>query len=405
MTVTRSTRTPGLPTSFYAPDFLVRIEGVDLDPESHGHVLAITVSMQQDDHLTTVDLTLNNYDDTTFDLRWSVFKPNVPDAKPNPSDFTPFRLGARVQVWLGYAEHLVAMLDGTLTAIRADFSDGAPTLGLTVTDPLHALKDSHAPPEEVAHRRKKDWKIARQIADRHGLQLEHDDDGPEHELVVQRNLDDLTFLKERAARIDHKVFIRTDPATGKRVLQFAKPTDGRDGKPIRTWALTWGTLRNTADEPPGSVPPPSLISFTPQMSTAEQVGSVTVRGWDSAAKKAISVTADAGTTPGLGGRGALNGPASAKAKQSVVVNAPVTSEEEAKHLAESLLLERAYGFLTATGKTIGLPDLRPGDNVEIHGVGPTFGGTYHVETATHTLNAGGLLTDFHASRTHLGDGT
>jgi phage protein D len=405
MSATGSTRTPGLPESFYAPDFRVWIDGTELDPISNGHVLAITVAMQQQDHLTTVDLTLNNYDDTTFDLRWSVFKPNVPGAKPNPSDFTPFRLGARVEVWLGYVGHLVAMLDGTLTGISADFSDGAPTLTLHVMDPLQALKDSHAPPGEVTYKDKKDWQIAGMVAERHHLQFEHDDDGPEHKLVVQRNLDDLAFLNERAARVDSKVFWRTDPVTGKSVLRFGKPTDGREGKPIRTWVLTWGSLLNTKSEPPGSAPPPSLIAFTPTVSSAEQVGSVTVNGWDFAAKKAIAVTVDGETSPALGPRGAVTGPKAAKGKHSVVVDAPVTSPEEAKHLAESLLFERAYRFLTASGKTIGLPDLRPGDNVEIHGVGPTFGGTWHVEKATHTLNASGLLTGFDLTKTYLGDGT
>jgi phage protein D len=402
MTATGSVRASGLPESFYAPDFLVRVDGVVLDPISNGHVLTIRVAMELDD-LTTVDLTLNNYDDTTFGLRWSVFKADVPNAKPNPSDFTPLRLGARVEVQLGYVGHLVSMLHGTITTISADFSDGAPTLNLRVMDPLHALKNSHAPPDEVVHRKTKDWKIAHQIARRHDLHFEHDDDGPDHDLVVQRNLDDLTFLKERAARIDCKVFTRIDSATGKDVLHFEKPTDGRDDKPIRTWVLTWGSLLNTTAEPAGSAPPPSLIAFTPTISSGEQVESVSVRGWDAGAKKAIHAIANAGTTPGVRGSASATGPASAKGKQKVVVDAPIKSEQEANRLAESLLAEHAYRYVTASGKTIGLPDLRPGDNVEIHGVGPTFGGTYFVTNATHTLNASGLLTEFKVRKTHEGE--
>jgi phage protein D len=405
MTATSSTRTSGFPVSFYAPNFLVSVEGTELDPDSHGHVLSITVALELDVHLSSANLTLNNYDDTTFDLRWSVFQPNVTGAEPNPSDFTPFRLDALVDVRLGYADELISMFQGRLTTISADFSDGAPTLSLGVMDPLHALKDSHPLPDEVAYEAKKDWEIAYQIATRHGLDLEYDDDGPRHDLVVQRNLDDLTFLKERAARMDFKLFTRTDPATGKDAVQFKKPTDGRGDKPIRTWVLTWGSLLNTKFEPAGSVPPPSLIAFTPTISSAEQVGSVNVRGWDIATKTAISVTANATETPGVSGGKDATGPASAAGKQKVVINAPVANAEEAKQLAESLLAERATRFVTATGKTIGLPELRPGDNVEIHGVGLTFGGTYFVKTVTHTLNAGGFVTEFKATKTYLGDGT
>jgi phage protein D len=403
MSPTASIRTSGLPENSYAPDFRVFVGGVELDPVSNGHVLTISIAMDLH-HLTHASLTLNNYDDTTFDLRWSVLKPNVPNANPNPSDFTPFRIGARVEVKLGYVGHLVSMLQGEITSISANFSDGAPTLNLGVIDTLHALMNSYPPPAEVTYEKHKDWQIAQRIANRHDLHLEHDDDGPVHDLVSQRNLDDLTFLKERAARIDHHVFTHTDPDTGEEALHFVKPPDGRDDKPIRTWVLTWGSLLNTSTEPAAAVPPPSLISFTPTISSAEQVETVSVHAWDAGAKKAIDVIADA-TTPGVTGTSSATGPASAKGKRKVVVDAPVESEEEAKRLAESLLAEHAYRFITATGKTIGLPDLRPGDNVEIHGVGPTFGGTYFVMKATHTLDTSGLLTEFNVRKTHEGEGT
>ena len=157
---------------------------------------------------------------------------------------------------------------------------------------------------------------------------------------------------------------------------------------------------------------PSLIEFKPTISASEQVQSVTVRGWDTRNKKAISVTASAPDTPGVSGKGQATGPAAAgrvgdekdsDARKDVVVDAPVATKEEAKRLAQALLAERAYAFLTATGKAIGLPDLRPGDNVEIHGVGKRFSGTYYVTKVVHTLNASGLLTEFTARKTYEGD--
>ena len=47
-----------------------------------------------------------------------------------------------------------------------------------------------------------------------------------------------------------------------------------------------------------------------------------------------------------------------------MVDQPVSSQQEAKTLAISLLRERAYSYVTGTGQAIGIPDLRPGDNVE-----------------------------------------
>ena len=390
MTAASATRTSGSPDNYYAPDFLLEIEGKKLDPRSKGDVLEVKVALDIDE-LASVDVKLNNYDDRTFDLKWS--------------DHKLFRLGNRVHVKLGYVDSLVSMLRGPITTLSPEFlGDGAPTLTVRALDRLTILKGSQPPENEVTYKKKKDWQIAQAVAERYQLRFEHDpaDDGPVHELVVQRNVDDLAFLMERAARIDRKVFMKTDPKTGQDVLYFGKPTDGRDGAPARTYVLAWGNLRNNSGVAP------SLVEFKPTISNADQVQSVTVRGWDVKNKKPISVTAKPASTPGVSGTGEATGPAAATkvgtadSRKEIVVNAPAATEEEARQLAESLLAERAYKFLTATGKAIGLPDLRPGDNVEIHGVGKRFSGTYFVTKATHVLNASGLLTDFTVRKTYEG---
>lgn len=388
MTATASARRSGVPDHYYAPDFLVEVEGTPLDPATKGDVLEVKVVLDIDE-LASVDLKLNNYDDTAFELKWS--------------DSDRFRVGSRVHVQLGYVERLQSMLRGPITTMSPEFlSDSAPTMTVRAMDALVILKESRPPEQEVCYRRQADWEIARTIAQRHGLRLEADEVGPVHQLVVQRNLDDLTFLKERAARIDFEVFMRTDAESGEDVLVFRRPRDGRDAAEARTYVLAWGTLRNTNV-------PPSMIEFKPIISAQDQVQSVTVRGWDTAARAPISYTAQPESTPGVSGQADATGPAAAgrvagtEGRQEVVVNAPVMNEEEARHLAESLLAERAYRFLTATGKTIGLPDLRPGDNIEVHGVGTRFSGTYFVNTTTHILNASGYVTEFEVRKTYEGD--
>jgi uncharacterized protein len=80
----------------------------------------------------------------------------------------------------------------------------------------------------------------------------------------------------------------------------------------------------------------------------------------------------------------------------------VTSKEEAQKLAQSLLLDKAYQFITGTGKVIGLPDLRPGDNVELLGLGQRFSGDYYVKTVSHSLGADGFTTTFGVRRVYDG---
>ena len=78
---------------------------------------------------------------------------------------------------------------------------------------------------------------------------------------------------------------------------------------------------------------------------------------------------------------------------------PELSTEEAKALAVSLLREKAEEHVTASGKVIGLPDLRPGDNIQLTGLGKRFSGPYYVTSVTHTLRQDqGYRTSFTVER-------
>lgn len=380
MTVVAPVRAAGLPERYYAPDFDVEIGGVKMDPLTKGDVLELKVEMSLTE-ATSVDLKLNNYED--FDLKWT--------------DAERFRLGAQVHVTMGYAEQMLSMMRGYITTITPDFpSDGGPTVTVRALDGFVRLKGSKPPEGEVTYKKKADWQIAQQIAQRHGLRVAVTKSGPVHPLVVQKN-DDAAFLQERAAVNKFFAFVRTDPKTGEDVLHFVSPHDGRGGEPIRTFVLAWGSLRSTDAEP-------NLLEFKPTLASGDQVQQVTVRGWNPVTKKRISQTATADNTPGIPRVDDSSGPATAKTiggaegRKEVVADRPVFSDEEALTIARAMLSDRAFKFLTAHGKLIGLPDLRPDDNVEIHGVGTRFGGLYHVEKVSHVLNQQGYLTEFDARK-------
>jgi phage protein D len=372
-------RDPGLPASYYAPEFSIVVEGAELEAKDKFDVLEIVVTMDVD-NLTSVDLKLNNYDDRRFDLKWS--------------DSDRFKIGARVTVELGYADRLLPMLSGYITTLTPSFpSEGSPTLGVRVVDPLVKLKGSKPPQDEVMYKNMTDSEIAKRIARRHNLRSHVDDSKPRYQVMDQENLDDAQFLKTRAKAINFDVFMHTDPKKKDDVLYFVRPADGVGPKPIRTYVLAWGTLRNTDVAP-------SLIEFKPTIAASNQVKSVTVRGWDVDKKKAISAkatpenTADVMGVKGERGTDAATELGGKVGREDVVVERFVESEEEAMSIAKSLLAKRSYGFKTAKGKLIGLPDLRLNDNVEIHGVGKRFGGLYHVSKVTHTLNDRGYVTEF-----------
>jgi phage protein D len=377
MALARSQLQPGLPTDYYAPDYLIEIDQQALDGETKGDVIDLKVTLAKES-IGSFSMTINNWDDKLLAFKYS--------------DGSTFALGNRIHVKLGYAGNLVSVMRGIVTSLAPQFPEsGPPTLAVGCQDSLVKLKGRKpAEGEQKKYVDMADWEIAQAVAQRNGLKFNATQEGPQHELVMQKNQDDAQFLIERAKRIDYDCFIGVDPQSGDDQLNFIKPTDGRDGRPIRVYAFEWGK---------------SLMNFSPTLSLAHQVGKVTVRGWDPRNKEAIEYTATKDDLPELPSGGA-SGPDTAQqqmdGKQDVVVDRPVASKEEARHLAISLLRERAQLFMTGSGQVIGLADLRPGDNVDLKNLGERFSGTYEVTKVDHALGGSGFTTRFEVRHPYAG---
>jgi phage protein D len=65
------------------------------------------------------------------------------------------------------------------------------------------------------------------------------------------------------------------------------------------------------------------------------------------------------------------------------------------------LKQRAEQFLTGSGETLGVPDVVPGRNIELKGLGKKFSKTYYVQTATHRFDSNGYRTTFTVKETTL----
>ncbi|MGK3208006.1 phage late control D family protein [Amycolatopsis sp. MEPSY49] len=379
----------------YAPGFEVVIDGLQADPTTRNDILDIKVHRDLDE-MSGFDLELNNWDDVTLKFKHS--------------DSEQLRIGTRVSVRLGYADQLLTVGTGTISSLAPKFPDAAsPTVSITCVDGMLALKDRKPTREEDKNFvGKTDWEIAEQIARRNKLAFKTTHEGPRHDLVVQKNQSDAQFLMERAKRIDFDCYILPDPRTGEQTLYFIKPTDGRDSGAIRVFRLAYspGLATGPSGQPAGLVP--NLLDFTPTMTVSNQVSKLTVHGWDPVKAEPIEYVATAKDLPGGqnqsdGQSGPEAADSAAGGRQEVVVDAPVLSQEEAKELAIALLRERAYEFITATGRVAGLPELRPGDNLEIFGLGKRFSGTYFVKRVEHALNSSGFFTTFTGRKIFQGD--
>jgi phage protein D len=366
----------GLPhVDYYAPRFRVEIDGEQLAPATNGDILSLSVKMDLE-QMGSFDMTVANI--ATFRSAAQVFK---------YSDGDRFDIGRQVHIKMGYADALLSMINGQITSVAPKFPQaGSPTLTVSGQDGMFRLKNKR--PDDartIQYLDIRDSEIAVQIARNNNLEWEVDTSTPIHHEVIQRMTDDATFLKERAARIDFDCYIVTDPQSGKGTLHFVKPTDGREGKRQTTFAYRWGE---------------SLLSFTPTISLSDQVASVTVHGWDPDTKLPIVGKAgpdDLPQQPDAGESGPQVAQRTQVGKQDVVVDAPVTSQEEATVLARTLLLKRAYKFITANGQVIGKPELRPGHNLDLSGLG-RFDGFYYVTRVEHQIDQNGYLTTFEARR-------
>lgn len=359
----------GLPSvDYYAPNYKIEVEGKELDPESKGDLLEVKVTMDLKD-LAHFDMTINNWDDKKLVFKYS--------------DTSTFDVGNRVHVQMGYAGELKSMVQGIITSLAPKFPEsGPPTLAISGQDNLVKLKDRKPKDgEQKKFVNMTDAEIVRVIAQRNKLVPQIKDPGTKHDIVVQKNQDDLMFVKERAKWVDYDCFIGMDPDTGKDALFFQPPTDKRDSSKVHVYVFEWGK---------------SLINFNPTLSLNKQVGKVTVKGWDPNTKSIIKYTAGPTDLPSSGS--GENGPSAIQTRladrEDIVIDHPVTSQQEAKDLAISMLRERAYSYITGSGQTIGLPDLRPGDNVELCRLGKRFSGSYYVTKVEHALGSSGYLTSF-----------
>ncbi len=359
---------PGLsPTGDYAPSFRVEVEGEELDPETCGDVLDLKVTMDLE-NMTSADITFNNWDDEAVTFKYS--------------DGTRLFVGNRVHVQMGYADRMLSMMRGQINSMSLRYPEsGAPTVVVGVLDGMQLLKDRMPREGEmIQYLNLADYQIAQEIAQRNGLTAEVTEIGEVHPEVIQRYQDDAQFLIERAKRIDFDCYIHTYPDRDESVLRFVQPTDDRSDR-ARQHEFTWGQ---------------TMRSFSPVLTLSRQVSEVTVRGWDPRNKAVIVATATSADLPGSGE--GTNGPAEAERslgrRSNVVVDAPVATQQEAQDLAVALLRERAYEFITGSGEIIGLPDMRPGDNVQLNALGKRFSGAYYVKKVEHVINASGYVTRF-----------
>jgi uncharacterized protein len=383
--------------TFYVPSVEVYVRGKKLAANVINDILQVTYK-DSINEIDSFNIDINNWD---ADKRTFKFAPALKDYE---GIFDP---GATIELWMGYVKNMRQMMRGQITALEPNFPEsGAPTLAVRGLNELHQFRtEQHT--KSWLDGTKTDTDIAKELCGlpikkgQPGLGIAIETNPSANEtadaFVFMSNQYDIVFLLERARRHGYEVYLKD--VKGKQTLYFGL-SESNANSPV--YQLEWGK---------------SLINFRPTLSTAKQVSTVEVRGWDRKANKVID---EKYTLQDLWKAqkksqteiNRLTQIANAYGNRTeVITDKPVHTQKEAQQLARATLEHQSKTLIEGSGSTVGLPDLRSGVALEILGfgaqtdrdgnivgTGSDFDGEYFVTETTHTIGGGGYRTTFSARR-------
>ncbi len=344
----------------------------------------VTVSYR--DSIQDVDsfeLTINNWDAEKRDFKYV--------------DQDLFDPGKELELWMGYLgnDSMRLMIKGQITSLKPTFpAAGQPTLAISGLNVIHKFRTKQ---HTRSYKKLTDSQIAKKIESDSdlGVKVLIDETAAANETaygyVLQDNQYDIIFLMERARRVGYDLFVKEN---GTSALYFGPSNNIKRV----TYKLFFAKYKVSTGTTAADMLP--LIDFKPELSTAQQVSEVTVKGWNPQSKKPISQTAKRSEikTKSVGGDGQQAIERSFSERKEIITDRPVSDDTEAKKVAVAALDTISKEMVKGNGSTIGLPDLRAGSTIEMDGMGERFSGVYFVTATTHAIGDGGYTTNFECRR-------
>jgi uncharacterized protein involved in type VI secretion and phage assembly len=199
--------------------------------------------------------------------------------------------------------------------------------------------------------------------------------------VSQANQSDWDFLKSRAREGGYEM--GTDDQGQ---FYFRKPVEASSAPQAGDY--------QSHNDPLQLVFGDDLIEFRPRVTSAEQVSTVKVRGWDPDQKQVMVGSANAGTVAA-----SLQDDPSALAGKFnsptlTLVNRPLPKQPMVDGVANSAIEIMSGAFAEADGLAKGNPKLKAGSTVSVGVVGDRFKGKYTLSGARHIFGEDGYRTHF-----------
>ena len=284
------------------------------------------------------------------------------DGTPQPIDQHPFAIGSRLEIKLGAREELTTttLFRGDIVSLDADFGPGSVELVVRAFDRSHALQRSR---HVRTFQNQTSTDIVEKIVREAGFDSQTDPSGDPHEFVQQDNETDWDFIWRLAERIGFEFVVEDETAHFRR--------QSPDDAPVQ---VAW---------------PGRLWSFSPRVTSIQQVKEVTLAAQDPKTKEAIDASA---TSPQqITNIGIDRDTVQAAFDDATfhIATEPVESNAEGQAVAQALLDKLANAYVAAEGVCDGDPRIKAGATISVSGVGQRFGGAYRVAAATHVLRGGG----------------
>lgn len=309
-----------------------------------------------------------------------MFEIRIQDRDGQVQQQTGAEIGKPVEIAASSSGGTTTLIEGEITSLEASYDHGGAYLIIRGYDVTHRLQRGHT---TATYLNVKDSDIVRKVLQRAGLQAGQIDDTPgTFEHVSQVNTSDWDFIQGRARENGYEITV----VKGK--LNLRKPVDSSQGPAA-------GDYRST--DPLQLVHGQDLLEFRSRVTSAEQVATIKVRGWDPKAKQPVIGQAGASTTSvalpdtpdGLAGK--VGSPTYS------VVRLPLTEQGQVDAVAKAMREKLGSVMAEAEGVARGNPKLIAGTPVNVSEVAKPFAGRYTLSHTRHTFGPDGYFVHFTVS--------
>lgn len=328
--------------------FGIFMEGKEIRPEYQ--VMNIVVRKELN-KISTVRFTIRDGDAAAEDFEIS-----------NTEDFIP---GKKVEIKVGRDGQNQSVFKGIITHHGIKIREGGNSeLNIECKDESVKLTVGR---KSRYFEKKKDSEIIKQIVDENGLSAEIDATKTKHDEVVQHNVTDWDFLMLRADA--NGLVVLTDDG---KIKAFAPDTKS---KPVLS--LIYGS---------------TLIDFEADMEATYQWKKVEATAWDFKTQKMEKADASSAKFDEAGNLTGKKLSDVLGLKQLDLRHSGKVVKEELKAWADAAMLKSRLAKIRGRCKFFGFSKIKPGDMIEVNGVGKRFNGKVFVTGIQHTLVDGNWFT-------------